>query len=403
MDPITIVCIASYEKGHEFIRECQRQGVRVILLTSKSLEHTAHFPFESIHETFYIPDEGKKWNPQHTLNSLAYWARTRPIDRIVPLDDFDLEMAAFLREHFRIAGMGESTTRYFRDKLAMRMRAREAGIPIPAFTPVLLHIHLTEFLQQVPGPWVLKPRSSAGAIGIHKVHDVNQLWSLVHGLGDLQSYYLVEQFVPGDVYHVDSIVIDDEVRLAVASKYGRPPLEVSQEGGIFTTTLVERGTDLERRLLDTNRRVLQTLGLHRGVSHSEYIVSHETGEVLFLETSARVGGAHIADLIEAATGINFWAEWAKIEIAGRDGDYTRPEARQDYAGLIVSLARVETPDLSSFDDPEIVWRMDKPHHVGLIVRSPDRGRVNQLLDAYTDRIRRDFHASAPPHLDRPTE
>jgi hypothetical protein len=28
-----------------------------------------------------------------------------------------------------------------------------------------------------------------------------------------------------------------------------------------------------------------------------------------------LGGAHISDLIEAASGTNLWSEWAKLEIA----------------------------------------------------------------------------------------
>jgi hypothetical protein len=145
---------------------------------------------------------------------------------------------------------------------------------------------------------------------------------------------------------------------------------------------------------------LAALGLLRGVSHTEYIIGREDGRVYFLETSARVGGAHIAELVEAASGINLWAEWAKVEIAGGKAPYAPPAPREDYAGLIVSLARQEHPDTSQFADPEIVWRMAKEHHVGLIVRSPNPARVRELLDDYATRVARDYHASAPPQ-DRP--
>jgi hypothetical protein len=392
---MNIICIASYEKGHEFMRECARQGANVILLTSASLEHKVQWPTESIGEIFYMPDDRKVWNKMHTLYGLSYLARTRAIDRIVPLDDFDLEMASFLREHLRVPGMGETTTRYFRDKLAMRMRAEEAGIKVPRFQHVLHHGRVNEFLSTVPGPWVLKPRSSAGAIGIKKCHSAQEAWDQINALGDEQSFYLLEEFIPGEVCHVDSIMIERQLRYALASQYGRPPLEVSHDGGIFLTSLVERGSELERKLQETNRRVLAALGLLRGVSHSEYIISRETGEVYFLETSARVGGAHIADLIEAATGINMWREWAKIEIGGR-APYELPAAREDYAGLLVSLARQEHPDLSILQDPEVVWRMEKKHHAGVIVASPSLNRVRELLTKYTDVVSERFHAVAPP-------
>ena len=125
---MTILCLASYEKGHEFLRECKRQGWNVVLLTSESIRQEARFPTESMDEIFYMADDHHRWDLTHTLNAVAYLARTRSFDRIVPLDDFDVEVAAMLREQLRVPGMGETTAHYFRDKLAMRMRAADAGI-----------------------------------------------------------------------------------------------------------------------------------------------------------------------------------------------------------------------------------------------------------------------------------
>jgi hypothetical protein len=240
--------------------------------------------------------------PVHLRNAVSYLARTRVFDRIVALDDFDVELAAMLREHLRIPGMGETTVRYFRDKLAMRMRAAEMGLNVPDFHSRAESRPGRGFLDRVPPPWVLKPRSMAGAIGIRKVHSKDEFWGIVESLGDEQSGYLLERFVPGDIFHVDTIMSEREVVFAIASGYGTPPLEVAHGGGIFTTRILERDSDAARRLLEENRRVLAALGLLRGVSHTEYIIGREDGRVYFLETSARVGGAHIAELVEAASG-----------------------------------------------------------------------------------------------------
>lgn len=401
-EPITLLALASYEKGHDFLREARRQGARVLLLTSHSLEHEAEWPRDSIDEIFYMPDHNKQWDHAQVLAAVSYLARREHIQRIVPLDDFDLETAAMLREHLRVPGMGETTTRYFRDKLAMRLRAREAGIAVPEFVGVLHDAALNEFMERVPAPWLLKPRSMAGAIGIRKIHHRDEFWHWSDTLGDERSYYLLEQFIPGDICHVDSIVYESQLLFACASAYGRPPLEVSHEGGIFTTRTLEAGSALEQVLLDTNARVLPALGLLRGVAHTEFIRAHDSGKIYFLETAARVGGAHVADMVAAATGINLWEEWAKIEVAGGKAPYTPPAPRAGHAGLLVSLARQEWPDTSHFEEPELVWRMRKKHHVGLLFRSESHERISQLLEQYQARVREDFHASAPPK-ERPTD
>ncbi len=400
MDPLTFLCLASYEKGHDFMREAKRQGARVFLITSLSLQHTAQWPRESIDDIFYMPDQDKNWNRNDTLLAISHLARTEVIDRVMALDDFDLEMAASLREHLRIPGMGETTTRYFRDKLAMRMRAMEAGLRVPEFVHLLNDEKVRHFTERVPLPWVLKPRLLAGAIGIQMIHSLDELRTADRHLGDQRSFYLVERFVPGEVCHVDSIVYDKVVRFAIASQYGHPPLDVSHKGGIFTTRLLERGSKEAQALVGENERVLAAMGLLRGVSHTEFIRG-EDGGLYFLETSARVGGAHIAELVEAGTGLNLWGEWAKLEIAGGKAPYAPPQPANDYAALLVSLAKQEHPDTSAYDDPEIVWRMQRPHHVGMIIKSPRRERVSELLDRYVERVKNDFATVAPPR-DRPT-
>jgi len=335
------------------------------------------------------------------LLGVSYMARKEVIDRIVPLDDFDVETAAALREHLRIPGMGDTTARYFRDKLAMRTKARDEGLLVPEFIHVLNYDQLRDFMQRVPPPWVLKPRSMAGSMGIKKIHNSEDFWATLEQLGDKQSFYLLEQYVPGDIYHVDAIFYERELKFSIASRYGRPPMDVSQEGDIFTTRTLPLGSAEAQPLIEMNQQTMKAFGLVRGVSHSEYIRGRDDGKLYFLETSARVGGAHIVDLIEAATGINLWAEWAKVEIAGGKAPYAPPRPQHDAAGLMVSLARQEHPDTSAYNDPEIVWRMnEKKNHVGLIVKSPDPARVQQLLDSYIERMRQDFLAWQPP-LDRP--
>jgi len=398
--PLTVLCLASYYKGTDFIRECHRQGCRTLLLTSHSIKDE-NWPRESIDETFYMPDVQKEWKLEDALLGVSFMARNETIDRIVALDDFDVETAATLREHLRVPGMGDTTARYFRDKLAMRTKARDEGLLVPEFIHVLNYNRLREFMQRVPPPWVLKPRSLAGSMGIKKIHNSDEFWAALELLGDRQSFYLLEQYVPGDIFHVDSIFYEREPLFSVASQYGRPPMDVSQEGDIFTTRTLPLGSKEAQPQIDMNEKTMTAFGLVRGVAHSEFIRGRDDDKLYFLETSARVGGAHIVDLIEVATGINMWAEWAKVEIAGGKAPYKSPKPNKDAAGLLVSLAKQERPDTSAYNDPEIVWRMnEKKHHVGLIVRSPDPARVQELLQSYVERMRQDFLAWQPP-LERP--
>jgi hypothetical protein len=389
-----ILCLASYFKGNQFLEECKRQRCHVVLLT---LEPLLSKPWvrDQIDEVYALPSFADR---RAVVNSVSYLARTRDFSRIAPLDDYDVELAAHLREHLRIPGMGETTARYFRDKLAMRARASDRNIAIPDFVHVLNHGRVHRFLSSVPPPWLLKPRSEASSVGIKRFDRAEDVWATIEQLGDAQSNYLIERMIPGDVFHVDAIVSERQVVFAEAHQYRKPLFELTQGGGIFATRTLRRGTEIERTLLETHERVIEHLQIVRGVTHTEFIRGKADGKFYFLETAARVGGAYIVDLVEASTGVNLWREWAKIEISQGETPYETPPSRKDHGGLIISLAKQEQPDTSAYNDPELVWRLEgqPAHHVGFIVRSDNPERVEDLLNQYEPRIAQDFMATLPP-------
>lgn len=399
---LTVVCLASYFKGAEFIQECKNQGCKVILVTKQKLVDE-EWPRDCLDDLISVADNA---SPELFVHTVSQLARRMKLDRIVALEEFDVLTAALIREHLRIPGMGSTTARNFRDKLAMRVLASEAGVPVPDFVHVLNYDDLRDYMNRVPPPWVLKPRSDVSAIGIKKMHDAEHLWRMIDVLDaresivERSSYYLLERFVAGDVYHVDSLVEDREVIFAGAHRYGRPPMSVAHDGGVFTTCTVEHDSDEEKELLAINRNLIKGLGLVRGSTHAEFIKSSEDGRFYFLEIAARVGGAYIAETLEAASGVNIWREWAVIELARGEQPYELPPVRKEYGGVALSLAKQEWPDTSGYTDPEIVYRVKRRYHVGLVVRSPRLERVKELLEQYKERFDRDFVAIHPP-LERP--
>lgn len=395
--PLNIVCLATYFKGVDFIRECKSRGNTVVLITKEKMLGE-DWPRESIDELIALPNGAKLDLFIHLLSLLG---RQMRIDRVVALEEFDVITAAQLREHFCLPGMPTATARLFRDKGAMAAKARAAGLVVPEFVPLLNYDELRAFMQRVSPPWIVKPRSDVSAIGIRKVNEVNDIWQVLDELDSRErlreraAHHLLAKFVAGDVFHVDSIVSNGRVIFAGANQYGRPPMDVAHKGGAYISHTVARRSDDEKTLLEANRKLIRVLGLKDGAAHAEFIKSSADGKFYFLEIAARVGGAYIAEVLEAASGINLWREWAKLEIAEGPVHRIAP-TRKEYAGIVLSLARQEFPDTSAYDDPEVVYRVKKKHHAGLIVRSPKLERVEELLQSYSSRFAEDFAAVLPP-------
>lgn len=390
------LCISCYLKGQHFLQALKAAGNTVYLVTRKSLEH-ADWPRESIDDMFFIETDANTPENLHNLSlGLAHLMRGRKIDRIVALDDFDVEKAAYLREEYRIPGMGSTTARYFRDKLAMRVQARDAGIPVPDFSPLFNDDDIRYFARNTPGPWLIKPRGEASASGIRKIESEEALWPALEELGDKRHNFLIESFKPGDVYHSDALYLNGKAQFCRNSKYLTPPFDVAHGGGIFRSMTLDFGGEEDAALQALTDKVMSAFGMRSSASHTEYIRSRETGQYLFLETSSRVGGAHLAEMVEKSSGIDLWTEWARLEDAvAKNKPYQLPDPRKDHAGILISLSRQERPDMSPFQAPEIVWRLDKKNHVGFILASQDRARIQSLLDQYAGQVYSDYHASAP--------
>ena len=389
-NPKTFICISNYFKGADFLIHLKELGNTVFLVTSEKLRHKP-WPSESIDEIFYMEGQDIEWNLEHLLLGVQNLMKNNKIDAIVALDDFDVEKATYLRENLRIDGMGQTTGRYFRDKLAMRMRAKSCGISNPNFCSLFNDPDINTFADTIKAPWVLKPRSEASAAGIIKVHDKESLWIHINEMGNNRFKYLLEQFRPGDVYHCDSLILNGQIIFSITSKYLSTPMEISQGGGIFRSATIPYDSEDDKAIKAINEQVIKGFGLKHGAAHSEYIKSGEDGRIYFLETSSRVGGAHLAEMVAAASGINLWKEWAAIENALVKGiDYQLPDVKKEYAGIVLTLSKYEHPDLSSFSDKEVCFTVPLDYHAGLIVKSDKPERVRELLDDYADRLSKDF-------------
>lgn len=386
----TFICISNYFKGNDFLINMKKLGNKVYLITSEKLKNKP-WAFDSIDEIFYMPGQDVDWDLDMLLHGVAGIMRNEKVDAIVALDDFDVEKATYLRENLRVDGMGQTTGRFFRDKLAMRIKAQTEGVPVPPFSALFNDDYINHFADTVAPPWVLKPRSEASASGIMKVHTKEDLWHKIHELGDNRIKYLVEQFKPGAVYHCDGLNFNGKVLFSLTSQYLATPMEISQGGGIFRSANIKHNSEDDKAIKKVNEHVMQAFGMKHGATHTEFIKCNEDGKIYFLETSSRVGGAHLAEMVEAASGINLWGEWAKIEDAlVRGKTYKAPTPKKDFAGIVLTLSKFEHPDLSVFNDSEVCFRVSLEYHAGLIVKSEKHERVRELLDHYAERLVNDF-------------
>ena len=392
-----IICIASEFKGNEIFEECKKQNWRVSLVTRENYRN-ANWKWEFLDEFIVVPDYSMA---EEYIRAATNLAGQNPVDRIIGVDEFDVLTAAKAREHLQINGMSNSHALRFRDKLRMRNAASAAGIPCPEFVPALYTDEINEYLDRVPSPWIVKPRTEVSAFGIRKCDTKEQVWETLNSLDarntwrDHPSQYLIEKFIEGKVFHVDSVIQNGKIVASSVNEYGTTPFSVAHHGGVFTTSTVDYKSKERKELEKLNKNLLKGFGHENGVAHAEFLCAAEDEKIYLIEVACRVGGAYIADVAEHARGFNLWKEWAKLTISDEENPYQKPKTRKEYAGLVLALANEEFPDTSNYNEAEIVFRVNKPKHVGMIFHSKKKERVQQLLDKYAERITNDFLTIAP--------
>ncbi|HQZ97437.1 MAG TPA: ATP-grasp domain-containing protein [Pyrinomonadaceae bacterium] len=392
-----IAIIASDFKGSEFVEECHTAGWHVTLVTRKKLLDSA-WPWTAINDAKTVDDDAGVMDYVRAVTNLA---GSRPIHKVVGLDEFDVLTAAMTREHLNLPGISRSYALRFRDKLTMRSIAHNAGIPCPEFVGAFNAEQIHNFLTTVPAPWIVKPRNEVSAFGIRKCETADEAWGVLTDLDnrnnwrDHPSQFLIERFIEGKVFHVDSVVADGKVVACGVSQYGTTPFKVSHHGGVFTSSIVPYRSKERKQLEVMNRALLMAFEYDRGVAHAEFLQCEKTGEFYLLEVACRVGGAYIANVLEYACNFNLWREWAKLEIATDENPYKLPKLRKEFAGITLALANSEEPDTSAYVDDEIVYTIKKPRHVGFIFQSKKQERIDELLSVYSQRITDDFLTIAP--------
>lgn len=392
-----IVCIASEFKGNEVIDAANEAGWRVSLITREDFRDSK-WSWESLNELVIVPNDARS---EDYIRAATNLAGSNPVHRVIGVDEFDVLTAARAREHLQIEGMSNSNALRFRDKLRMRNLAHASGIPCPEFVGAFNQVEINAYLDKVEFPVIVKPRTEVSAFGIRKCLNAADVWHTLKELDnrntwrDHPSQYLIERFIEGDVYHVDSVIHKGKVVCAGVSKYGTTPLNVSHLGGVFTSSIVDYRSKDRKELESLNARLLKAFEHFNGVSHAEFLRSEKDGKFYLLEVACRVGGAYIANVLEEACWFNIWREWGRLAVETEEAPYKAPKLRKEYAGVALALANQDTPDTAHYNAKEIVYRVSKPKHVGLIFRSKKRKRIDELLKEYSDRITQDFLSIAP--------
>lgn len=258
------------------------------------------------------------------LVSAGLWlARRYGISRVVSFAEADVLAAAILRGVLDVRGQAPASAEAYRDKATMRSCIQRSGSVGPAWATVEEPADVVAFLRRRSGHAVVKPRRGSGSIGV-RVIDSSDVPELPSSLPN----HIVEEFVSGEMVHVDALQLDGEQIFALPAVYTELGCLAHLHDRGSGSALMDRTDPRHGPLVRALWEVVDALPAAPDLMlHAEFFQPPD-GPPIFCEVAARLPGHPIPPMIDRALGINLRTLWLRHQ-AGEPIDVAQLRRRAD--------------------------------------------------------------------------
>jgi hypothetical protein len=306
----------------EFTRGLAEAGARVFGVGDSPVDGLPPMVGKYLYEYVPVPS---LWDEDAVIASLHERLRGRGLDRIECLWEPGIMLAARMRKVFGVPGLDTEQAQRFRDKELMKQALDEAGIRTPRHVAATSVAATWEAAEAIGYPIILKPIDGAGSADTYRVHDVEDLKSVMPRLRHVPTVS-VEEFVDGEEYTFDTITVNGRIAYYNVAWYRPRPL-VARSNEWISPQVIALG-NLDQPDLQAGIKmgfdVIEALEFETGFTHMEWYRKAD-GEVVFGEIGARPPGAHQVDQMKYVCDFDVFREWADAVTKGRISDGIKPK------------------------------------------------------------------------------
>lgn len=341
-------------------------------------DHALHSYFDEIH---YVP---RLSDSQAIMDTIGQIRANEEIAAVLTPGENAIEIGGEVRSAFGIAGLQRNQAEAVRNKWIMKQMLHQRGIRTSATAIAIHESDYERFADRVGFPLIVKPLSGFGTINTFKLSDRDELKDYVHKTRKQGQRDLLEEYIVGTEFHCDSIVSKGKVVFSSVSQYLYNCLDIARNNmpPASITFPATDPSDFIDRIKTVNELVISALGINQSVTHAELFLT-PSGEVVFGEIGARIGGAQVMPpCIKNTHGVDMFKAVVELEL----GMYEfKPEpAKNLYSGMICFPSREgKIRAISSADDFK--------HIQGLIDFNVSY-QVGQTVSAVNDTMTRSGYA-----------
>ena len=210
-------------------------------------------------------------------------------------------------EKMKLPGLKPEIAEIATNKLFRITRFKEQNIPSPFFSYASSKEDALKRAKEIGFPLVMKPIDSAGARGVCKINNANEICRLYDDSITFSSTktVLLEEFLNGPEISTESIIVDEKI---ITTGFADRNYDTKE---IFKPHLIENGhtlpsilpEDKKKETIEVAEKAIRALGINFGVAKGDLII--DDGQPKILEMAARTSGGRFAsDMVPLATGVD---------------------------------------------------------------------------------------------------
>ncbi len=341
----------------EFVRGLATVGARVWGVGVEPVGLLPETARKHLHAYLQVPNLLDEFD---TVVRVRRWLGGRQLDRVEALTEYQVVLAARLREALGVPGMTVAQAEIFRDKEKMKQALDAAGIRTPRHARATTVGEMREAAERIGFPLIVKPIDGAGSAHTFRCNDQKELEAAIEGTRHVPQVS-VEEFVDGEEFTFDTLTARGVIQYHNIAWYRPRPLIARTNEWISPQVIALR--DVEQPHLrggaEMGQRVIEALGFQDGFTHMEWYRKAD-GEVVFGEIGGRPPGARQVDQMNYACDFDSFVGWAEIVCHGkltqawqRSYNVATVFKRAQGQGRIVAIAGLQA--LRRDFGPHLVW------------------------------------------------
>lgn len=342
-------------RSRAFMRAARRLDVEVIVGSERRQVLARLAPQKALTLDFR--------RPEHAVAAIVDYARERPLDAVVGVDDSTTLVAAMASSALALAGNSIESVEAARNKFRMRTLLSEAGLPCPRFELLDINQDPVDVASRMTYPCVLKPvflSASRGVIradgdagfitAFRRIEAILSESDVQRVGGGWAGKILAESFIPGFEVALEGLLSAGALR--VLALFDKPdPLD----GPFFEETIYVTPSRLsaatQARIVESSARTAAALGLRDGPVHVELRVNDEG--IWVIEIAARSIGGLCSNVLRFGADISL----EDLILRHALGDDTSSSARERQPAGVMMLPIPRGGVLRAIEGKELAEQM----------------------------------------------